>query len=94
MVRGWMVPNFRCADIRLVRRKIGPVAGVGVVGEIVVDELLPLAQRRLLTCGQLEFDSGIGDFDSALDVGRVDPAAPISGPTSRAPASRAFCHAP
>ena len=68
MVRGWMVPNFRCADIRLVAGRSGRLRVVGVVGKIVVDELLPLPKRRLLPRGQLEFNSGVGDFDTALDV--------------------------
>ena len=88
MVRGWMVPNFRCADIRLVPSRSGRLRSSFVVGQTGPDERLPRLARRGLACGQFEFDvAARGCRRSPRDVGRVDPRRRLRpGLRRRAPA--------
>ncbi len=88
MVRGWMVPNFRCADIRLVpsgrggcdRRRSRPVR--------CAMNCFHCCRGGVLAGGQFEVDTRVGDLDDTgtpSHIGRVDPASPSSVPDSAGP---------
>ena len=66
------------AELQMRRHPAGggqvrPVAVLGVVLESLLRERLPLTPGRALACGQLQFDSEVGDVHPAGNVLRIDP---------------------
>ena len=53
--------------------EVGAVSVVGVIVETVLHERFPLPPGRCFPGGWLQLDAGVGDVDSAGDVGGIDP---------------------